>query len=133
MKKLTNEALENCHHYLNDFELVDRAQFMKRYPFTEQFLKNVNRFRECAVVLKRKEDVYDGNTRYLMVYHTDNYRYTIIFTGDYIGGGYGCRRMDPFEDWTRGGDLTDGHEGEVTFNKIILDILSVEGKAYGDY
>ena len=53
--KLTNEALANNHYFLKDTELADKNEFFKKYPFMEKVLKDINRWRECAVVLKRKK------------------------------------------------------------------------------
>lgn len=135
-KELTNEVLANNRKYLSHFELADKSEFFKEYPFMEKILKDINRWRECAVVLKlraeEKKNPEEGD-RYTVVYHTRGYRYYITFDGSYIGGSYDCNYHCPFEDWTRGGDLTDGHGGEELVTEILRDILSVEGKGYNDY
>ena len=132
-KKLTNEALASNHYFLKGTELADKKEFFKEYPFMEKVLKDINRWRECAVVLKRKKVLPGEEERYVVAYHTRDHRYYITFAGTYIGAVYDCNYHCPFEDWTRGGDLTDGHGGEEIVNEILLDILSVEGKGYGDY
>ena len=132
-KKLTNKELANNHYFLKDTELADKEEFFKEYPFMEKVLKDINRWRECAVVLKRKKVLPGEEERYVVAYHTRDHRYYITFAGTYIGAVYDCNYHCPFEDWTRGGDLTDGHGGEEIVNEILLDILSVEGKGYGDY
>ena len=131
--KLTNEALASNHYFLKDTELADKNEFFKEYPFMEKVLKDINRWRECAVVLKRKKVRPGEEERYTVVYHTRDHRYYITFAGTYIGAVYDCNYRNPFEDWTRGGDLTDGREGVETVKEILLDILSVEGKSYTDY
>ena len=134
-KELTNETLVNNRKYLSHYELADKEEFFKEYPFMEKILKDINRWRECAVVLKLKDGTVteeEGN-RYTIVYHTRDHRYYITFAGTYIGGAYDCNYHCPFEDWTRGGDLTDGRGGEELVNEILRDILSVEGRGYNDY
>jgi len=44
----------------------------------------------------------------------------------YLACEFSAREPNPGETWTRGGDLSDGSFSKDTWDRIIMDILSVE-------
>lgn len=58
--------------------------------------------------------------------YTNEHRYTIVLTNQYLGAFANCRKPYPGEEYTRGNDLGDGPNNIVTFISILLDIISYE-------
>ena len=120
---VTNQLLKENERYSGK-EICDSSEIVEKYPFTKKFFEWVNfgagPSMKAVCLCDQEHDAYN------IILHSEHYKYNIYFNGDYIGGGYSRRAEEPFEDWLRGNDLTDGHEGKDTFETILYEIIEHE-------
>ena len=68
----------------------------------------------------------EGARKYMLLMFTEKHQFDIIITPTYMGCQMDNRYCEPFEDWTRGRDLTDGKCNEETLGRILCDIINKE-------
>lgn len=77
---------------------------------------------------KSRYSIKQVKDRYICNLYTENYHYQISCTGNYMGCIVTSRKYRAGEDWLRGNDLHDGPLEDVTFAKILFDIVAYELK-----
>lgn len=132
MVKITNKLIEEHWEY---FTLVTPKELVEKYPIMKEFVRNINWWTNKMVCLrfKDKDNKYGEQGRYRIKLFSEKYVYAIDiaparYEGEnpYIGCVYDSRKHEPMETWTRGGDLTDGYDGEKTIMKIVMEIVERE-------
>jgi len=72
------------------------------------------------------EEFCPAGMRFRIKLFTDVNEYSIVAYANYLGCVFSSRRPRAGEDWTRGGDLSDGKFSYETWVKILSDIVGTE-------
>lgn len=132
MRDVTKKVIEE---HWNDFTLVTPKELVEKYPIMKEFVQNINWWGNKMVCLRFKDENnnYGEQGRYRIKLFSDKYVYAIDIAparngegNPYIGCVYDSRKPEPMETWTRGGDLTDGYDGEKTITRIVMEIVERE-------
>jgi len=136
--KTDEEYNENLKQRLeNDFDgkIIDWGQLIEIEPDFAHWLHTIVKGDGKNVDSHILIYYNDSSKRIRCFLYTNNNRYTInavIPTEDkskgYLSAGFSRRKPNAGENWTRGGDLSDGSFNKETFDAIIRKIIATELK-----
>jgi hypothetical protein len=111
-------------HMLRDgYTEATIEEIESNYPFIAEFINKIKLWNANNTQVACFKD-NNGLLRLFLYSHT--YEYVITVGSCYINAGYSCRKVEPLEDWNRGGDLTSGDASKETMEHIAYAILHKE-------